>query len=127
MKKEEMKTDIENYTMSSLWVTMSSYLVLLFVKEFLTKHYLINFSIDLLVAVFAFYIALFQLKNDYKLLKKYQLSNKALLIQIITIIISFVIVLITLKSPFDAIFLILIIGYFLSKRSFKQEIMKKKS
>ena len=43
--------DFNKYEMSGILLTMCIYIVLLFVKELVGNHYLINYYIDLLVAV----------------------------------------------------------------------------
>ena len=65
----EIKKEIlEKYTIFGLWQTMCGYIVLLFVKELLIDNYLINFSIDVLVAIVAFYITLHNLVNQLSLI-----------------------------------------------------------
>ena len=57
---------------------MCGYIVLLFVKELLTDNYLINFSVDVLVAIVAFYITLHNLINQYKLISEHGISKNHL-------------------------------------------------
>ena len=119
---EELRNEIlEKYTIAGLWQTMCGYIVLLFIKELLTGNYLISFSIDILVAIIAFYIALHNLINKYKLIKKYNISMKAFYFQIFGFIIGLFIVIITLKSPFDISFAILVVALLTNKRIFEKE------
>ena len=125
MKKEKLtkkqvakiKTEIlEKYTISGLWQTMCGYIVLLFVKELLTDNYLINFSVDVLVAIVAFYITL------HKLINEHGISKKPFVFQISGYVIGLFIVIITLKSPFDISFAILVIAFLTNKKLFEKEL-----
>lgn len=118
-KKEEA---ITKYTISGLWQTMSSYIVLLFVKELMTNHYLIHFSIDLLIAVIAFYITFYQLKGQYHLITSFQLSYKAFVVVMISFAVSLIIAILTAHQPFDITFLILVIGFITGKKIFEKEL-----
>lgn len=126
-KKEllDLKKEIvEKYTIAGLWQTMCGYIVLLFIKELLTNNYLISFSIDILVAIVAFYITLHNLINQYKLIKEYNISMKPFYFQIFGFIIGLFIVVITLKSPFDISFAILVVALLTNNRIFEKEFNK---
>ncbi|OUP74830.1 hypothetical protein B5F09_10095 [Erysipelatoclostridium sp. An173] len=126
-KIKEMKyNDEQRYTISGLWITMCGYIVLMFLKEFLTDHYLIHISIDFLVAVFAFYITLHQFIKQYRIIKRYQLKIQSFSIQLIGVIVSIFVIVLTLKSPFDISFLIMVIAYITSQRIMKKEINLKR-
>ena len=114
------KEILEKYTISGLWQTMCGYIVLLFVKELLIDNYLINFSIDVLVAIVAFYITLHNLVNQYKLINEYNISKKPFIFQIFGYIVGLFIVIITLKSPFDISFAILVIAFLTNKKLFER-------
>ncbi len=113
---------LEKYTISGLWQTMCGYIVLLFIKELLTNNYLISFSIDVLVAIIAFYITLHNLVNQYKLIKEHNISMKPFSFQISGFIVGLFIVIMTLKSPFDISFAILVIAFITSKKMFEKEL-----
>ena len=116
------KEILEKYTISGLWQTMCGYIVLLFVKELLIDNYLINFYIDVLVAIVAFYITLHNLLNQYKLINEYNISKKPFIFQIFGYIVGLFIVIITLKSPFDISFAILVIAFLTNKKLFEKEL-----
>lgn len=122
--KEMKNSDAQRYTISGLWITMCGYIVLMFLKEFLTDHYLIHISIDFLVAVFAFYITIYQFIRQYKIIKRYQLKIQAFSIQLIGVIISIFVVLMTLNSPFDISFLIMVIAFITSQKMIKKGMNK---
>lgn len=122
-ESNELKIEIlEKYTIAGLWQTMCGYIVLLFIKELLTEHYLISFSVDVLVAIIAFYITLHNLVNQYKLIKEYKVSKKPFIFQILGFFVGIFIVLITLKSPFDVSFAILVIAFLTNKKLFEKEL-----
>ena len=72
--KEIKKEVLEKYIIAGLWQTMCGYIVLLFIKELLTDNYLVSFSVDVLIAIIAFYVTLHNLVNQYKLIKENRLS-----------------------------------------------------
>lgn len=119
---EKLKKEIlEKYTIAGLWQTMWGYIVLLFIKELLTNNYLISFSVDILVAIIAFYITIHNLINQYKLIKEYSISMKPFYFQIFGFVIGLFIIIITLKSPFDISFAILVVALLTNKRIFEKE------
>ncbi len=126
--KEKMqvikKQTIDKFTIAGLWETMAGYIVLLFIKELLTGHYLISFSIDLLVAVVAFYIALHNVMNQFQLLKRFQMPKKITVMIVATFLVGLLTAVLGAASPFDVSFLILVIGYITSKKMFENEMKK---
>ena len=87
-------------------------------------NYLVSFSVDVLIAIIAFYVTLHNLVNQYKLIKENRLSLKPFSFQIFGIIVGLFIVILTLKSPFDISFAILVIAFLTSKKMFEKELMK---
>ena len=83
--------DSNKYEMSGILLTMCIYTVLLFVKELIGNHYLINYYIDLLVAVIMLCISIKQLLNQRKLIKRYQVSIQPFVLEISSIVISLLI------------------------------------
>lgn len=119
---ERKKQDFDKYTISGLWVTMCGYIVLMFVREVLTNNYLIHLYVDSLVAVFAFYITLHNIYSQYQMLKSYQMTLKPFAFQLFGFFTAFLVVLVTLKSPFEFSFLILVITYLKNKDMVKKEL-----
>ena len=123
MRKNNLKKEVlEKYVISGLWQTMCGYIVLLFIKELLTNNYLINFSIDVLVAIIAFYITLNNLINQYKLIKENDISMKPFYFQIFGIILGLFISIMTLKTPFDISFVILVVTFITNNKMFENEL-----
>lgn len=114
--------DAEKLTIAGLWMTMSSVLVFLFIKECLTQHFLISFSVDLMVAAVAFVFAVSGLKTHVEILKRYQLSMKSFRILIVGLIFGLSVTIMTIKNPFDFSFLIMIIAHFTSKKIVMNEL-----
>ncbi|HRM91282.1 MAG TPA: hypothetical protein PLK68_12590 [Thomasclavelia ramosa] len=108
--KEIKKEVLEKYIIAGLWQTMCGYIV--------------SFSVDVLIAIIAFYVTLHNLVNQYKLIKENRLSLKPFSFQIFGIIVGLFIVILTLKSPFDISFAILVIAFLTSKKMFEKELMK---
>lgn len=114
--------DSNKYEMSGILLTMCIYIVLLFVKELVGNHYLINYYIDLLVAVTMLVISVKQLLNQRQLIKRYHVSFQPFMIEIIGIVISLLISILFYNSPFDITFVILVIAFFTSKKMYSKSL-----
>ena len=114
--------DLNKYEMSGILLTMCIYIVLLFVKELIGNHYLINYYIDLLVAVIMLCISIKQLLNQRKLIKRYQVSIQPFVLEISSIVISLLISIVFYNSPFDITFVILVIASFTSKKMYSKSL-----
>ena len=114
--------DLNKYEMSGILLTMCIYIVLLFVKELIGNHYLINYYIDLLVAVIMLCISIKQLLNQRKLIKRYQVSIQPFVLEISSIMISLLISIVFYNSPFDITFVILVIAFFTSKKMYSKSL-----
>ena len=114
--------DLNKYEMSGILLTMCIYIVLLFVKELVGNHYLINYYIDLLVAVIMLCISIKQLLNQRKLIKRYQVSIQPFVLEISSIVISLLISIVFYNSPFDITFVILVIAFFTSKKMYSKSL-----
>lgn len=113
---------LNKYEMSGILLTMCIYIVLLFVKELIGNHYLINYYIDLLVAVIMLCISIKQLLNQRKLIKRYQVSIQPFVLEISSIVISLLISIVFYNSPFDITFVILVIAFFTSKKMYSKSL-----
>ena len=114
--------DSNKYEMSGILLTMCIYIVLLFVKELVGNHYLINYYIDLLVAVIMLVISVKQLLNQRQLIKRYHVSFQPFMIEIIGIVISLLISILFYNSPFYITFVILVISFFTSKKMYSKSL-----
>lgn len=114
--------DLNKYEMFGILLTMCIYIVLLFVKELIGNHYLINYYIDLLVAVIMLCISIKQLLNQRKLIKRYQVSIQPFVLEISSIVISLLISIVFYNSPFDITFVILVIAFFTSKKMYSKSL-----
>lgn len=114
--------DLNKYEMSGILLTMCIYIVLLFVKELIGNHYLINYYIDLLVAVIMLCISIKQLLNQSKLIKRYQVSIQPFVLEISSIVISLLISIVFYNSPFDITFVILVVAFFTSKKMYSKSL-----
>ena len=114
--------DLNKYEMSGILLTMCIYIVLLFVKELIGNHYLINYYIDLLVAVIMLCISIKQLLNQRKLIKRYQVSIQPFVLEISSIVISLLFSIVFYNSPFDITFVILVVAFFTSKKMYSKSL-----
>ena len=111
----------DQYTICSLWVVMSGFVSLTFVKEVINQNYLIHLYVDSLVAIVAFFVVLHNLKKQYDLLK----DIKPVALEIVAYVLGLIVVILTAKSPFDISFLMLVIGMIVSKKMVVNELNKK--
>mgnify|MGYP001116140953 CR=1 FL=1 len=121
--KEIKKEVLEKYIIAGLWQTMCGYIVLLFIKELLTDNYYTYYNLicQYFYSIFLYFVLIV---NQYKLIKENRLSLKPFSFQIFGIIVGLFIVILTLKSPFDISFAILVIAFLTSKKMFEKELMK---
>lgn len=126
--KERLDTmknaDIQSYGFSGLWITMCGYIVLLFVKELISNHYLIHYYVDLLVAVVALCITVHNLLNQIRTIKRYHISMKPIIVELVGFIVSLVLAIFMYASPFDITFAILVIAFLTNKKIFEKEMKK---
>ena len=111
-KNQSVKTKRQINMKCLVFYLQCIYIVLLFVKELIGNHYLINYYIDLLVAVIMLCISIKQLLNQRKLIKRYQVSIQPFVLEISSIVISLLISIVFYNSPFDITFVILVIAFF---------------
>lgn len=119
--KQIQEKDYELFVTGGVWFTLCSYLFVLFAKEFITNHYLINFQIDLIVGVIAFYMALHRLLQHYRILQKHQMSKQPFYFEVAAVGVCIFLILLTPSSPFDLSFLLLVIMYLFNKRLIKKQ------
>lgn len=120
---EEMKKirdrDYEKYSVANLWSVFTIFIVLLFFKNWLTNHYLINYSVDILIAILALAIALRNFVTKRNLINKYHFTKKYFYLDILVVVVCFIIKLLV-SGNFDITFLLLVITYFISQRAMKK-------
>lgn len=118
------QSDLNKYEIAGILLTMCMYIVLLFVKELMRDSYLINYYVDLLVAVVMLTISIRQLMTQKQLINRYQISSMPFIIEVIAILLSLLIAFIMYKSPFDITFVILVVAFYASKKLYKKEVYK---
>lgn len=122
--EQRKKADYEKYLFSGIWFTICSFLVLLFLKEVLTDHYLINYYVDLIVGAVSLYLAASNIYQHQKIIKRWKFSKKSLIMDIVGIVLSIVVIFITLQSPYDITFLILVAAHVTGRIIIKDEFTK---
>ena len=121
--KQIQEKDYELYVTGAIWFTLCAYLFVLFAREYITDHYLINFQIDLIVGVIAFYMALHRLLQHYHILVKHQMSKQPFYFEVASVGVCIFLILLTPHSPFDLSFLLLVIMYLFNKRLIKKQFV----
>ncbi len=120
--KKIKEEDKQKYSISMILIIMCGYIVIAFLKEFLSQNYLIHFYVDSLIAVVAFFITIRQMLGIYHLIKKHDISLKPLTVMIVGFILSIIVTLLTYTSPYDMTFLLIVIASITSKRIYDKEM-----
>ena len=118
----ENKTLIEQYTQTLIWQILTSYIVIMFIQEIILEKFLINFSIDLIVAVVALFILIINLKIQFKILNNLQVKKDSFIFGIVSMVFALFAKLITINNPYDFSFLILVIGIITCKKILLKKI-----
>lgn len=113
--------DKEKITVSSIWFVFTSFIVLLFLNNWIHETYLINYSIDILIAIVALLVAIRSENIKYRILKRYDIKKQFIVLDIGTLLICFFIKLM-IVSPFDITFLLLVMEYLITQRLLKKEL-----
>ncbi|MCD8028697.1 MAG: hypothetical protein LUF02_08595 [Erysipelotrichaceae bacterium] len=120
--KQIKEEDKQKYSIATIIIIMCGYIVIVFLKEFLSQNYLIHFYVDSLIAVVAFYITIRQMFGVYHLIKKQDISFRPFIIMIVGFILSIIVTVLTYTSPFDITFLLIVIASITSKRIYDKEM-----
>ena len=120
MSNSNVNKRIDEYTISGLWITMFSFIVLSFIKEVINSNYMIHLYVDSLVAIISFYVVIHHLKKIYKLTS----AIKPFLVWIVTLFLGLMVAIMMASSPFDITFLILVVGMMISKKMFIKQLNK---
>ena len=110
----------EKLMVSYMVGTMTSYIALLFIKEFITKKYLIHFYVDSLIAAIAIVLTVLQIRMQYKTYKKMKISSRPLSITLLSLLCG-IILNALIPQGIDFSFLILVIGMIVSNRLCNKE------
>lgn len=116
----KLQQEREKIMVSMMIGTMTSYIALSFVKEFITKKYLVHFYIDSLVAAVALVLTVLQIRMQYKTYKKMKISSKPLNITLLSLLFAFIMNVLVPKG-LDFSFLILVVGMIASNRLCNKE------
>ncbi|MDF9825245.1 hypothetical protein M2475_001689 [Breznakia sp. PF5-3] len=120
--KEEQKKirdrDYEKFNVSNIWEVFTTFIVLLFFKNWLTENYLIHYSADILIAILASYVAIRSFLIKRRIVLKYNFEKRYLYLDIFALIVC-VIIKLVVKTNFDITFLILVMSYLITQRQMK--------
>ena len=121
--KEELSRSQNNMSVSLIWCTMSSFIVLMFIKEVVMNHYMIHLYVDSAIAIVAFYIMLHQLHIELNILNMNKITKRPLVVMVVAIVAGMIVNIVAGLSSgaiakFDFSFLILVVGMFTSRSIF---------
>lgn len=117
--EKKRQIDYEKFVFSGIWYTICAFLVVLFLKELLTEHYLIHYYVDMIVAAVALYLGGSNIYQHIKIIKRWSFDRKPLIMEMVGLMVSVIVMLFTLTSPFDITFLILVVTYLSAKKLIK--------
>lgn len=120
-EKEKIRDrDYEKFSVASIWEVFTWFVVLLFFNNWINETYLIDFSVDVLIAIVALFIATKNFSIKMRIIKKYNFSQFVIRLDVMTILLCFAIKLLV-RTNFDVTFLILVISYLITKRKIKPQ------
>lgn len=127
--KEELQRSLNNMSVSLIWCTMSSFIVLMFIKEVVMQHYLIHLYVDSAIAIVAFYIMLHQIHIQLNILNMNKMTKRPLIVMLVAIIAGVIVNIVAGLSnnglaKFDFSFLILVVGMLTSRSIFMKQAQK---
>lgn len=127
--KEELNRSQNNMSVSLIWCTMSSFIVLMFIKEVVMNHYMIHLYVDSAIAIVAFYIMLHQLHIELNILNMNKITKRPLVVMVVAIVAGLIVNIVAGLSSgaiakFDFSFLILVVGMFTSRSIFIKQTKK---
>ena len=124
MKEKIAQQNYEKLTISGIWLVFTVCILLLFFKNLLTGHYLINFSIDLIAAALAIVLAVRNYQIRWRIIKQDERRAIFLSIDIITLVLC-LLVKILVRGNFDVSYLLLVIAYFVTKKIYRKKAIEK--
>lgn len=124
MKEKIAQQNYEKLTISGIWLVFTVCILLLFFKNLLTGHYLINFSIDLIAAALAIVLAVRNYQIRWRIIKQDERKAIFLSIDIITLVLC-LLVKILVRGNFDVSYLLLVIAYFVTKKIYRKKAIEK--
>lgn len=124
MKEKIAQQNYEKLTISGIWLVFTVCILLLFFKNLLTGHYLINFSIDLIAAALAIVLAVRNYQIRWRIIKQDERKTIFLSIDIITLVLC-LLVKILVRGNFDISYLLLVIAYFVTKKIYRKKAIEK--
>ena len=121
MREKLLRQNYEKMTISGIWLVFSVCILLLFFKNLLTEHYLINFSVDLIAAAIALVLAFRNYQVRWHVIAHSAYKSVYLAIDIVTLVLC-IIVKLLVSGNFDVSYLLLVIAYFVTKRRYRKEL-----
>lgn len=119
-KQKLRDRDYEKFSVASIWEVFTWFVVLLFFNNWINETYLIDFSVDVLIAIAALFIATKNFSIKLRIIKKYRFNSFVIRLDVLTILLCFAIKLLV-RTNFDITFLILVISYLITKRKIKPQ------
>lgn len=121
MREKLLRQNYEKMTISGIWLVFSVCILLLFFKNLLTEHYLINFSVDLIAVAIALVLAFRNYQVRWHVIAHSANKSVYLAIDIVTLVLC-IIVKLLVSGNFDVSYLLLVIAYFVTKRRYRKEL-----
>ena len=115
MKEKIKNQDLEKITITGIWLTISLCLVLMFFKCIITNNYVINFSVDLIIAAISLILVIQNYKIRVRIIERYKLGKYFYFFDTASLVCC-IIAKVSIPGQFDVSYVILVINYFVTKK-----------
>lgn len=115
--------DYEKYSIVNLLGVFTILMVLFFLNSWLSKQYLINYPLDILIALVAFMISIYLFITKYRLINKYHFTKGFFYLDVVMVVVCFVLKFFIKNNPDITLFL-LVANYFISQNGMKKLFKK---
>lgn len=117
MARTYCEDSMEKFRIAGMVSVMCATLVFYFAKAMFTSDYVVNFSVDALVAVIAVVFLIRNLQIKYKLTSSFSKSKEFLVLDLLSALLCMLLK-ISLPAQFDVSLIILVAAYFVEKKKF---------
>ena len=118
--QQVLQNDHAKYMMCGLSIVMSGTICIYFMRAVLSGSYLVNFSIDALIAsVMAVFLAI-NLRNKYRIFRRYRLANQDRILDILSFAIC-ILLKFWIPAMFDLSVAVLFITYLIEKKRLEKQ------
>lgn len=124
MKEKDRKENSNIFILTGISIIISATIFIYFLGSLVRNDYLIHYAIDSIIGIISLIFMVKNLITKHKMIKKYTKKKFFIAMDILSILLSLMIK-IFIPIAFDFTLVILLISYFVSKKSFDQLLASK--